>query len=67
MKYVKERNFVKSIFEENQKELKKSTIVILESTIEKGQLTSVLFEDRFGNQYECYINKRGEKIIKELT
>ena len=66
MKYVKERNFVKKIFDEHQIELKKSTIEIIESCEKNGGLLWVTFKDRFGKEYEVSVSG-GKTKIKELT
>lgn len=66
MKYVKERNFVKDIFESNKQEVKKSTIKILESLENNGELISVTFKDRFGRTFEAS-KQKGKKLIRELT
>lgn len=64
MKYQKERKFVKEAFDEYHKEIKVSTIIILESAENKeGQIERVLFEDRFGEQYEVRKNKFGNYVI----
>jgi hypothetical protein len=59
MKYRKERDFVKQVNEALQEEVIVSRINILEASSEGGKVTEVLYEDRFGKQYEVYINKTG--------
>lgn len=67
MKYRKERDFVKIVNEALQEEVIVSRINILEASSEGGKVTEVLYEDRFGKQYEVYINKTGgysKRLIK---
>lgn len=59
MKYRKERDFVKRVNEALQEEVIVSRINILESSSEGGKVTGVLYEDRFGKEYDVYINKTG--------
>lgn len=64
MKYQKERKFVKGVFEKAKREIKVSTIKILESYENKdGEIEIVRFRDRFGNPFE--VNKEGN--INNLT
>ena len=67
MKYRKERDFVKIVNEALQEEVIVSRINILEASSEGGKVTKVLYEDRFGKQYDVYINKTGgysKRLIK---
>ncbi len=66
MKYRKERDFVKRVNEAIKEEVVVSRIIPLESSLEAGELTSVLYEDRFGRTYEAYINKQGIYARKEI-
>lgn len=59
MKYRKERDFVKLVNEALQEEVIVSRINILEASSEAGKVTYVLYKDRFGKEYEVYINKTG--------
>lgn len=67
MKYRKERDFVKEVNEALKEEVIVSRINILESSSEGGKVTGVLYVDRFGKQYDVYMNKTGDftkKLIK---
>lgn len=66
MKYRKERDFVKKVNEELKEEVTVSRITVLESSLEAGEITSVLYEDRFGRQFEVYKNKQGLYSRREL-
>lgn len=59
MKHRKERDFVKLVNEALQEEVIVSRINILEASSEGGKVTHVLYKDRFGKEYEVYINKTG--------
>lgn len=66
MKYRKERDFVKQVNEELKEEVIVSRIIILESGEKNGKVNSVLYEDRFGREFEVYINKVGGYSKREL-
>ncbi|MBR2652454.1 MAG: hypothetical protein IKB83_00015 [Mycoplasmataceae bacterium] len=66
MKYRKEREFVKKVNEELKEEVIVSRIIILESGEKNGKVNSVLYEDRFGREFEAYINAKGEYSKREL-
>ena len=66
MKHRKERDFVKKVNEAIHEEVTVSRITPLESSSEGGEITSVLYEDRFGRQFEVYKNKQGLYSRREL-
>lgn len=66
MKYRKERDFVKQVNEALKEEVIVSRIIILESGEKNGKVNSVLYEDRFGRQFEVYKTKQGLYSRREL-
>ena len=63
MKYIKEREFVKKAHEYLKEEIIVSRIIILESGSDKNGLHYVMYEDRFGRQFQ--INKYGDEYSKK--
>ena len=62
---MKERKFVKEAFEKAEREIKVSTIEILESSENKeGEIESVTFLDRFKNKCEVYMTTSGDVYIE---
>ena len=66
MKHVKERNFIKKIFDENMIEITKSQLTILEASYTGGKLSSVTFKDRFKECYNVYY-KQGKGTIDKIN
>lgn len=54
MKYEKERKFVKEVNEALKEEVIVSRIILLESGSSKNELNYVMYEDRFGRQFQVY-------------
>lgn len=63
MKYNKEREFVKKAHEFLKEEIIVSRIIILESGSDKNGLHYVMYEDRFGRQFQ--INKYDNEYLKK--
>lgn len=63
MKYLKEREFVKKAHDYLKEEITASRIILLESGSDKTGLTYVMYEDRFGRQFQ--INKYGSEYSKK--
>lgn len=62
MKYEKERKFVKEVNEALKEEVIVSRIILLESGFENKELTYVMYEDRFGREFQVY--KKNGKYSK---
>ena len=67
MKYMKERSFVKTINEILKEEVNVNKIIVLESSSRNNEINYVLYEDRFGRQwnvntYNGYAEKTEHKI-----
>ena len=54
MKNIKERQFVKKVNENLKEEVNTSKIIILETSKVDNQIDYVMYEDRFGRQYQVY-------------
>lgn len=52
MKYLKERKFVKFVNDYLKEEVNTSKIIILESSSINKEINYVMYEDRFGRQYQ---------------
>lgn len=64
MKLSNERAFVKTAYEELKIEVRATKIIILESSITDGELDYVMFQDRFGRQWQVY-KKNNKYSTKE--
>ena len=63
MRDMKEREFVKRACENLKEEIMISKIVLLESSKINGEIDYVMYEDRFGRQWQIYL--RNGKYMKE--
>ena len=54
MKLNAEKKFVKTVCEELKVEVRATKITILESSITDGEIDYVMFQDRFGRQWQVY-------------